>query len=66
MEHNELKPCPFCGCTEINIYSYDPYDGYQGNLSTWKIQCLRCSANMERSKKNDVIEAWNRRVNNGT
>ena len=35
----ELKKCPFCG-SEAEIESYDPYDGYQGDCTVWRVKCL--------------------------
>ena len=61
----ELKPCPFCGCDKIRLDCYDPYDGYQGDLSRYKIWCDGCGANNERRNKEAAIEVWNRRAEDG-
>ncbi len=64
MKETELKPCPFCGGTDIEIYSYDPYDGYQGNLTRWCAVCTSCGCEYDKEEKSAVIEAWNRRADN--
>ena len=58
----ELKPCPFCGFGMPLIYQYDPFDGYQGNLTRYKIVCGNCSAKINRSTEEQAIKAWNRRA----
>lgn len=58
----ELKPCPFCGGKNISIRIYDPFDGYQGNLSVHRVWCRNCWAQNERKDVMDAIEAWNRRA----
>ena len=58
---NELKPCPYCG-GEANIESYDPYDGYQGDCTVWRVKCIECKAFIQRGTKDEAIAAWNRRV----
>lgn len=57
----ELKKCPFCG-GEAEAYSYDAYDGYQGDLAVWRVQCQQCRAFIQRGTKEEAIEAWNRRA----
>lgn len=63
--YKQLKPCPFCG-GEARIYVYDHFDEYQGNLTTYRVECAKCWASVglyTTDKK--AIEMWNRRVNNG-
>ena len=57
----ELKKCPFCG-GEANIESYDPYDGYQGNFTVWRVQCYQCRALIQRKTREKAIADWNRRA----
>ena len=59
---NELKPCPFCG-GKAEIYQYDPFDGYQGDCSMNIVHCTRCGAAFERRRKEQAMDAWNRRAN---
>ena len=61
----ELKPCPFCGGNKIDIMVYDPFDGYQGNLTRHRVWCLGCGVLVERARVMDAIEAWNRRAEDG-
>lgn len=58
----ELKPCPFCGGKKIDIMVYDPFYGYQGNLTRHRVWCLKCRAQVDRERVMDAIEAWNRRA----
>lgn len=72
MENNELKPCPFCG-GEVRAYFTDYLNL---NQRTYHLNCNRCNTyfalkensryvSKETSEK-ELIEAWNRRANNGT
>ena len=58
---SELKRCPFCG-GEPKISVYDPYDGYQGNCTIYKIQCHKCGVKVESSFRDTCINLWNRRL----
>lgn len=49
----ELKPCPFCGNTEIMLTNWGLY-------RCWCSVCLSKTADCIRAK--DAIEAWNHRV----
>lgn len=60
----DIKKCPFCGGS-ARIYAYDPFDGYQGNLITYRVECTKCWASVKDSNENKAIEAWNRRVDDG-
>ncbi len=59
-ENKELKPCPFCGSTELD------YGIYTGTLRGFTyIECENCGAEMKATDKNgyrDVVKAWNRRT----
>ena len=58
---NELKKCPFCG-GEAETYSYDMFDGYQGDLAVWRVQCCQCRAIIQRKTREKAIADWNRRA----
>ena len=53
----ELRKCPFCG-GEAETYSY--------YFNEWYIGCVECSCDLGVfDTKEEAIEAWNRRVNDG-
>lgn len=60
---DNLKPCPFCGGTNLYV------DGYEhGAGLRWRVLCLDCMATVDPGtiqQKYRAIEAWNRRDNNG-
>lgn len=62
-EKTKFKPCPFCGATPI-FYSYDPFDGYQGNNTMYAVACLKCSARISENTAEKAKEVWNRRADN--
>lgn len=62
---DELKPCPFCGCSAVYARTYDP-DG-----CTWHyVRCLECGAQRRRIWAEDpcsqtyteLREDWNSRT----
>ena len=55
----ELKPCPFCGSKEIDIWQHNL------KITDWKIECRNCSVSYVGlwMTKDEVIEAWNQRPN---
>ena len=60
----ELKPCPFCG-GEAFLEPYRVRKGYEAS-----IQCNQCLCSMstitydeEETAIEDIVKAWNRRVN---
>ena len=64
MKEIELKPCPFCGSKEKTIYSYDPYDGYQGNCTHHCVRCDKCGATVKDSVFENAVNKWESRTNN--
>ena len=68
MNEEELKPCPFCGSTEVKVFSFS-----DGGIC---VKCLDCYCQtavmndfciMDAKKKSAferITEAWNRRVDN--
>lgn len=59
MDEIKLKPCPFCGGTDINCDHIEPSwtDDY------WEIGCPDCGTwNSCNKSKDEAIAAWNRRV----
>jgi Lar family restriction alleviation protein len=56
MKETELKPCPFCGCKNINLIDY------HGGIVF--VQCDDCCATFPHfDTKEEAINAWNRRAN---
>lgn len=58
---DELKPCPFCGGKARHGINY---------LGQHYVACENCFSHVwendkDHDKKQDTIERWNRRVNNG-
>lgn len=56
----ELKPCPFCGGTNIAVAKEDE----------WEVMCMDCFANVGACcsyyTEAEAIEAWNKRVSCNT
>ena len=65
----KLKPCPFCGCKDVELYKWN----------YWRIRCPNCSVEFslvdflpsghedrEWLNEDNTGAAWNRRENNGT
>lgn len=51
---SELKPCPFCGGEQVTT---------KKGKYMWWCKCEKCNAESGvRSKKEEAIEAWNRRT----
>lgn len=57
----ELKPCPFCGCKDIRVAR-----DKEAIIERHRAVCFECSAQMYRGTPQEVIEAWNRRAEDGT
>lgn len=56
---SELKPCPFCGGTDISCADAGR------KTDVWFIQCEDCFATFPHfDSKAEAIEAWNRRADN--
>jgi Lar family restriction alleviation protein len=57
---NELKPCPFCGGTDISCADA----GYKTDI--WFVQCEDCGATFPHfDSKEEAIDHWNRRATDG-
>lgn len=58
----ELKPCPFCGCERIDVYSEDG-DDLAANKHVYVAQCWDCCARVSPViGKSKAIAAWNTRT----
>ena len=57
---NHLKPCPFCGCTDVNVID-------KGNFSFIECSgCLGAFYQREACSCEDNVEAWNKRATSAT
>lgn len=56
-----LAECPFCaGYAEED--DYDPFDGYQGNNTVYRVKCRKCGAEVCGSTYAEAVRKWNRRA----
>ena len=55
---NELKPCPFCGGTDLRLESFS---GWGADVIICS-DCLAVFSQMELTCSEDLIDAWNRRA----
>ena len=62
MNKTELKPCPFCGGTDIESYQVKP----SWTNPYWRIGCPNCGRYFVAADctEEEAIKAWNRRKNN--
>ena len=74
MEHNELKPCPFCG-GEARLYDEIDNRRLGACIKRCFVVCNNCYASGGEANDFNVkygdyeklaIELWNRRANDGT
>ena len=60
---NELKPCPFCGGENVEVFhpKYNPFIGL------YQVQCYDCHFGYKQCHtEKEAVAAWNRRANDGT
>jgi len=66
VQKEALKPCPFCGSTDIgNVSSHHPGPAYalHANDTIFAVNCKECGAGVPNRYRNDlVVDAWNRRA----
>jgi hypothetical protein len=71
--NKSLKPCPFCGHTDVGIRLIDDdrhlfvpdslTDKLPDNLNE-EVRCFTCGCNMSRRVGVGVVNEWNRRAEN--
>ena len=71
VEREELKPCPFCG-GKGKLHKYRTFNQEEyGIRDKFYVECEECEEGknkdlkMSRWGKEEAIEAWNRRADNG-
>lgn len=65
MIDNNLKPCPFCG-GEAKLVKRKFKVGFYPSGGTYYVHCKKCLITTQpRTSAGPVIEAWNRRAENG-
>lgn len=58
MTDTNLRPCPFCGCKSVNLYTLYT-NSYNGKT---RVKCAKCNAEMTYTTRIAAIAAWNRRI----
>jgi hypothetical protein len=58
---SEIKPCPFCRCTnersELPVVSYPRMHGFYN----WYVRCLNCgAAGPDAPSRDEAVEKWNK------
>jgi Lar family restriction alleviation protein len=56
----DLRPCPFCGSTEI--YAYEPTMYEMGNDASVNCENPICGAEVRGCTLKEAIAKWNRRM----
>lgn len=66
MEHNELKPCPFCGAEAIMRFATldEQFAVVNGRFYT-VCECSNYCVKMIGITEEEAIKKWNRRANDG-
>lgn len=64
MEHNELKPCPFCG-KHAYIGQRKRIAGDRFTALCSNSTCAASGATKYFYRRSEAVEAWNRRAENG-
>ena len=65
MSEIKLRPCPFCGGSDLKLYTKEDDDGYNGF-----IRCMSCNALLEKfvhyilkeECEAGIVELWNKRA----
>lgn len=62
MNNIELKPCPFCGCTDIDVVSGHVRfnEGFTWNHNM--VRCKKCNGMVLVGRSESAVDVWNKRV----
>ena len=65
MDDTKLKPCPFCGSDDVHfrIYRNEKYEEIGAQIECY--DCLMIFVQAEAINRDELAQAWNRRVNDG-
>lgn len=58
----KLKPCPFCGDTNIIVNRDDGFIAKRLKIERYRLCCQNCFIQLYRGTIEEVIKDWNRRV----
>lgn len=58
----QLKPCPFCGSSDVVLCKRHTYSAYPEQLTVWCRGCCAVEVGRGTSVAQHAIDAWNRRV----
>ena len=56
-----LDPCPCCG-GRAEMIAYQPYDGYVGEDTEYRVRCTACGLEISRDSAREAVEAWKKRT----
>lgn len=59
----ELRPCPFCGSKQLDVFDKDKRDSYGDYLETvYQVECWNCdTAGPEGPSEEEATDLWNKR-----
>lgn len=59
----EMKPCPFCGNTDIKVRDKSGHYGLHAPFTIkWQVSCDHCCTDMNAPSQKEVCKRWNRRM----
>jgi Lar family restriction alleviation protein len=63
---SEMKPCPFCGDTYIQIYATNSHSKERFAIGCNTLDCvgLHCESKLFKTEE-EAIKSWNRRAKDG-
>jgi Lar family restriction alleviation protein len=58
MQQDALKPCPFCGSTNVRLWKHQTLITIDS--VKWFVWCLECDAMGPLREQSEAISVWNR------